>query len=44
MDAGFHYMSNATGRLVSTLLSGLSHQAGGLAACLAVAGAAAGAS
>ena len=44
MDVGFYYMSNAAGRLVGALLSGLSYQAGGLAACLAVAGAMAGAS
>ena len=44
MDVGFYYMSNAAGRLVGALLSGLSYHAGGLAACLAVAGAMAGAS
>ena len=44
MDVGFYYMSNAAGRLVGALLSGLSYQAGGLTACLAVAGAMAGAS
>ncbi len=37
MDVGFYYMSNAAGRLVGTLLSGLSYQAGGLPACLATA-------
>lgn len=37
MDVGFYYMSNAAGRLVGTLLSGLSYQAGGLPACLAAA-------
>ncbi|MGM0583099.1 MAG: organoarsenical effux MFS transporter ArsJ [Pseudomonadota bacterium] len=37
MDVGFYYMANAAGRLVGTLLSGLSYQAGGLPACLAVA-------
>ena len=37
MDVGFYYMSNAAGRLVGTLLSGLSFQAGGLVASLAVA-------
>ncbi|MFC3231058.1 organoarsenical effux MFS transporter ArsJ [Marinibaculum pumilum] len=35
MDVGFYYMSNAAGRLVGTLLSGLSYQALGLAGCLA---------
>ena len=30
MDVGFYYMANATGRLLGTLLSGLSYQAGGL--------------
>ena len=44
MDVGLYYMSNAAGRLVGALLWGLSYQAGGLAACLAVAGAMAGAS
>ena len=39
MDVGFHYISNAAGRLVGALLSGLSYQAGGLAACRAMAGA-----
>lgn len=38
MDVGFYYMSNAAGRLVGTLLSGLSFQAGGLPLCLATAG------
>ena len=37
MDVGFYYMANAAGRLIGTLLSGLSYQWGGLAACLAVA-------
>ena len=31
-------MANAAGRLIGTLLSGLSYQFGGLALCLAVAG------
>jgi len=44
MDVGFYYMSNAAGRLVGTLLSGLSYQAGGLPACLAAAAAMAAAS
>ncbi len=35
MDVGFYYMSNAAGRLVGTLLSGLSYQVGGLTLCLA---------
>ncbi|SFM58271.1 organoarsenical effux MFS transporter ArsJ [Shimia aestuarii] len=34
MDVGFYYMSNAAGRLVGTLLSGLSYQLGGLPFCL----------
>ncbi len=38
-DVGFYYMANAAGRLVGTLLSGLSFQFGGLALCLATAGA-----
>ncbi|WP_439136539.1 organoarsenical effux MFS transporter ArsJ [Roseicyclus sp.] len=37
MDVGFYYMANATGRLIGTLLSGLSYQWGGLPACLGVA-------
>ena len=37
MDVGFYYMSNAAGRLIGTLLSGLSYQTGGLALCLATA-------
>ena len=44
MDVGFYYMSNAAGRLLGTLLSGLSYQLGGLALCLATAAAMAGAS
>ncbi len=39
MDVGFYYMANAAGRLVGTLLSGLTYQAGGLALCLGVAAA-----
>lgn len=35
MDVGFYYMANAAGRLVGTLLSGLSYQFGGLPGCLA---------
>jgi MFS family permease len=38
-DVGFYYMANAAGRLVGTLLSGVSFQLGGLALCLATAGA-----
>jgi len=37
MDVGFYYMSNAAGRLLGTLLSGLSYQFGGLALCLTTA-------
>jgi hypothetical protein len=37
MDVGFYYMANAAGRLVGTLLSGLSYQLGGLWTCLATA-------
>ncbi len=37
-DVGFYYMANATGRLIGTLLSGLSYQIGGLPLCLATAG------
>ena len=43
-DVGFYYMANAAGRLVGTLLSGVSYQLGGLPLCLATAGAMAGAS
>ena len=43
-DVGFYYMANAAGRLIGTLLSGLSYQFGGLPLCLATAGAMAGAS
>jgi len=39
MDVGFYYMANAAGRLLGTVLSGLSYQIGGLAACLATAAA-----
>ena len=42
-DVGFYYMANAAGRLIGTLLSGLSYQVGGLPLCLATAGAMAGA-
>ena len=37
-DVGFYYMANAAGRLLGTLLSGLSYQMGGLPLCLACAG------
>ena len=37
MDVGFYYMSNAGGRLLGTLLSGLSYQFGGLPLCLGTA-------
>ena len=37
-DIGFYYMSNAAGRLIGTLLSGVSFQLGGLPLCLATAG------
>jgi len=37
MDVGFYYMSNAAGRLVGTLLSGVSYQLGGLTLCLSTA-------
>ena len=41
-DVGFYYMSNAAGRLIGTLLSGISYQLGGLPLCLATAGVLAG--
>lgn len=44
MDVGFYYMANAAGRLLGTLLSGLSYQIGGLPLCLAAAAAMAAAS
>ncbi len=37
-DVGFYYMANASGRLIGTLLSGLSYQFGGLTLCLCTAG------
>jgi len=37
MDVGFYYMANAAGRLLGTLLSGLTYQAGGLPLCLGTA-------
>ena len=42
MDVGFYYMSNAAGRLVGTVLSGVSYQVGGVPLCLAAAAAMAG--
>ena len=30
MDVGFYYMANASGRLIGTLLSGISYQMGGV--------------
>ncbi|MFN3844714.1 MAG: organoarsenical effux MFS transporter ArsJ [Paracoccaceae bacterium] len=37
-DVGFYYMANAAGRLIGTVLSGVSYQFGGLPLCLATAG------
>jgi hypothetical protein len=37
MDVGFYYMANAGGRLLGTVLSGLTYQIGGLALMLATA-------
>ena len=37
LDVGFYYMANAAGRLLGTVLSGLSYQLGGLPLCLATA-------
>ncbi len=39
MDVGFYYMANAGGRLVGTVLSGLTYQLGGVPACLGTAAA-----
>ena len=36
MDVGFYYMSNATGRLIGTLYSGVTYQIGGASFCLAI--------
>ena len=36
LDVGFYYMANAAGRLLGTLLSGVSFQVGGLSSCLIV--------
>lgn len=43
-DVGFYYMANAAGRLLGTVLSGVSYHLGGLPLCLATAGAMAAAS
>ena len=37
MDVGFYYMANAAGRLLGTLLSGVTYQVGGVGLCLATA-------
>lgn len=37
MDVGFYYMANAAGRLIGTVLSGVSYQIGGLPLCLGTA-------
>lgn len=37
LDVGFYYMANAAGRLLGTVLSGLSYQLGGLSLCLGTA-------
>jgi len=37
LDVGFYYMANAAGRLLGTVLSGLSYQLGGLPLCLGIA-------
>ena len=39
MDVGFYYMANAGGRLIGTVLSGLTYQLGGLALTLGTAAA-----
>ena len=39
MDVGFYYMANAGGRLLGTVLSGLTYQVGGVGLCLATAAA-----
>ncbi len=39
MDVGFYYMANATGRLLGTVLSGLTYQIGGLSLVLGTAAA-----
>ena len=37
MDVGFYYMANAGGRLLGTVLSGLTYQVGGLSLMLGTA-------
>ena len=37
LDVGFYYMANAAGRLVGTVLSGLTYQIGGIPLCLGTA-------
>ncbi|WP_415403768.1 organoarsenical effux MFS transporter ArsJ [Tateyamaria sp. SN3-11] len=37
MDVGFYYMANAAGRLIGTVLSGVTYQIGGLPLCLGTA-------
>lgn len=37
MDVGFYYMANAAGRLLGTVLSGLTYQLGGIPLCLGTA-------
>lgn len=39
MDVGFYYMANAAGRLIGTVLSGVTYQVGGLPLCLGTAAA-----
>jgi hypothetical protein len=39
LDVGFYYMANAAGRLIGTVVSGLSYQLGGLPFMLAIAAA-----
>ena len=36
LDVGFYYMSNAVGRLIGTLLSGILYQLGGVSLCLLI--------
>jgi hypothetical protein len=38
LDVGFYYMANAAGRLIGTVLSGVSYQVGGIPLCLGCAG------
>jgi len=37
LDVGFYYMANAAGRLLGTVLSGITYQLGGLPLCLGIA-------